>query len=219
MATAVSKHQSTASTEKQHSKELQQSNHTTKWEKSQPSPCNANGIIIAHRFVWLSAPAMLHSSLFIASINSTLSGRHWFGFSPKAHTTWCQNESIEPKATNPAATTVILEEIAKRLLVSAAITTKVAKTRALPHCRRLVHVQNDQLPSFKWPLGRITAIHLGDDRLVRLVTVQTASEKKRASLESVVYQWHTMTLNRLKADQKLKTKRIRHQLKFILIVT
>lgn len=39
----------------------------------------------------------------------------------------------------------------------------------------LVLVQNDQLPSFKWPLGRITATYPGDDGFVRVVTVRTAS--------------------------------------------
>ncbi|XP_046145647.1 uncharacterized protein LOC123988932 [Osmia bicornis bicornis] len=40
---------------------------------------------------------------------------------------------------------------------------------------QLVLVRDDRYPPSKWPLGRITEVHLGPDGLVRVVTVRTAT--------------------------------------------
>ncbi|XP_071651748.1 uncharacterized protein [Temnothorax longispinosus] len=42
---------------------------------------------------------------------------------------------------------------------------------------RLVLIQNPALPPCKWELGRITHCHAGQDGLVRVVTVKTASSE------------------------------------------
>ncbi|XP_055527359.1 uncharacterized protein LOC129719980 [Wyeomyia smithii] len=40
---------------------------------------------------------------------------------------------------------------------------------------KLVVIQDDNLPPMRWRMGRITAIHPGDDNVVRVVTVKTSS--------------------------------------------
>lgn len=39
----------------------------------------------------------------------------------------------------------------------------------------MVLVQDDRLSSSKWPLGRIVAVHPGNDGFVRVVSVRTAT--------------------------------------------
>ncbi|XP_046143144.1 uncharacterized protein LOC123988150 [Osmia bicornis bicornis] len=44
---------------------------------------------------------------------------------------------------------------------------------------QLVLVRDDRYPPSKWPLGRVTEVHLGPDGLVRVVTVRTATSSLR----------------------------------------
>lgn len=123
---------------------------------------------------------------------STFSSRDWFGFDAKTHTVRRQHEPTQQMATNLVALTVILEEMANRLNLQL---QQPPKCEQEPTIDESILVQNDQLPSFKWPLGRIAATYPGICRL---------SQNR-----------HTMISNRLKTLQKQKTKRIGHQLKFI----
>ncbi|XP_055615199.1 uncharacterized protein LOC129761502 [Toxorhynchites rutilus septentrionalis] len=43
---------------------------------------------------------------------------------------------------------------------------------------RIVIIKEDNVPSAKWPLGKITKLHPGKDGVVRVVTLRTASAKE-----------------------------------------
>ena len=44
----------------------------------------------------------------------------------------------------------------------------------------LVVLQEDNVPPMCWPLGRITALHPGDDHVIRVVTVKTVKRNIQA---------------------------------------
>lgn len=49
----------------------------------------------------------------------------------------------------------------------------------------LVMLKEHNLPSSKWPLARVTAVHPGKDGLVRVVTVKTASKVLKRGITEV----------------------------------
>lgn len=49
----------------------------------------------------------------------------------------------------------------------------------------LVLIKDDNLPSLKWSLGRISEVHVGEDNKVRVVTLKTANGYLKRAVMSI----------------------------------
>lgn len=50
---------------------------------------------------------------------------------------------------------------------------------------RLVVIKDDNVPPIRWKMGRIVAVHPGDDNVVRVVTLKTATGELKRPVEKI----------------------------------
>ncbi|XP_046142527.1 uncharacterized protein LOC123987999 [Osmia bicornis bicornis] len=68
---------------------------------------------------------------------------------------------------------------------------------------QLVLVRDDRYPPSKWPLGRVTEVHLGPDGLVRVVTVRTATSCLKRHVARLCPLWLERSPSKPAADNAI----------------
>lgn len=89
-------------------------------------------------------------------------------------------------ATNATDATTILEILVARLyLVRLQQRPKWNKPKQNLEVGQLVIIKDDRIPPSKWSLGRITAVHPGDDGFVGVITVRRRGTELKLPITKV----------------------------------